>query len=198
MQNPDIDIDTQSNFSPEFYFKNWLRGMIENQGKIKPHPCGFYPQNIPSHPTLTEQNLAAIPFEEAEVFGFIKLDFLHLSVYDVFETREDIEVLINEEPDWDLLEREDVVENLFQLSRHFDVVKKIKPRSVQELADVLALIRPAKKGLIPLYMTDRESVRATLFQKNGTEYAFKKSHATGYALVIVLQLHLFGAGIFNF
>lgn len=193
MKKPDIDIDTQTSFSPEQIFPKWLRGMVDNHGKVKPHICGVYPQTIPEHPTV--KGIAAIPYEDAEELGFVKLDFLHLSFLDIFSSHEELGVLLEVEPDWTLLQNSSIVEKLFQLSKHADILMQVKPTSVEDLADVLALIRPGKRDLLPFYLKDRATCRRSLFTKVGEEYAFKKSHATGYALVIVLQLHLLGAGV---
>ena len=83
---------------------------------------------------------------------------------------------------------------LFQLSKHGDVLDAVRPRSVEELADVLALIRPGKKQLLKLYLSQREATRRILYAKDESGYSFKKSHAIAYALVITLQLHLISTG----
>jgi DNA polymerase III alpha subunit len=141
--------------------------------------------------------LAAIPYKTAEELGYFKLDFLHVGVYDHFTSREEIQVLIKQEPDWTLLTIPSVVSKLFQISKHHALVSELKPRSVIELADCLALIRPQKRYLLKYYQEDREKTREFLYKKEpGADgYAFKKAHAIAYALVIVLELHLIKAGI---
>lgn len=194
MNQADIDIDLQTSFRPETLFPEWVKACIFDMKTqtIKPHPCGVYPQNIPKDPVT---GLCAIPYDAAEKIGYTKLDFLHLSIYDYFQSREEILELMEKEPDWNLLLSPSVVSKLFQLSNHFETVSKIKPRSTEELADVLALIRPGKKSLIGLYLKDRDSCRRMLYAKGeGDEYSFKKSHAISYAFVIQLQLHLISLG----
>lgn len=85
-------------------------------------------------------------------------------------------------------------DKLFQLAKHGELLQKVKPRSVQELADCMALIRPGKKALLGLYVKEREACRRTLYAKDDQGYSFKKSHALAYALVVVLQLHLIEQG----
>jgi DNA polymerase III alpha subunit len=187
----DIDIDLPSNFQPSNLF-GWTRASMEKDGKLLPHPCGYYPQKISIDPVT---KLAAIPYEAAEEIGFYKLDFLHLGVYDHFKTREEIEGLLKEPPDWGLLLIPTEQVKLFQLSKHGELLTAIKPRSVEQLADVLALIRPGKRGLLKLYQAQPDAARRILYAKDETGYSFKKSHAIAYALVIVLQLHLISAGI---
>lgn len=182
----DIDIDFPKNTDVADLFDGWVRASVLKDGMITPHPCGVYPQPIPKDP-LT--GLAAIPYDKAEELGFNKLDFLHLSVYDIFETRKEIEVLVEIEPDWNLLLIPSVVEQLFQLSKHFDVVSQIKPTNIEELADTIALIRPGKRSLLPLYLSNRPVARRLLYAKDENGFAFKKSHSFSYALALILQLH---------
>lgn len=161
--------------------------------KLTPHPCGVYFQAVPTDP-LT--GLSAVPYSEAEDLGCFKIDFLHLHVYDHFSSREEIKELLKHEPDWDLLKIPSVVEQLFQLSKHFDLLQQVKPRSVNDLADCLALIRPQKRFILNYYLQDAVRYQAELYKQDGDGgYGFKKAHAVAYALVIVLQLHLIKGGI---
>ena len=189
----DVDIDFRTDFDPLEHFPEAIRASRIQNGEIKSHPAGAYFQRIPQD-AIT--GLAAIPFKEAEDEGYFKIDFLHLSILDVFESKEEIKILLNKEPDWCLLQAPSVVGKLFQLHDHYDVVSQIKPSSVQELADCIAIIRPAKRFLLDKYLKDRRAVRIALYQKptDGRAY-FKKPHAISYALTIVLQLHLISAGV---
>lgn len=186
----DIDIDLPRSFNPTKLFP-WTQAIMVKDEEIRQHPCGVYPQKIPIDPIT---NLAAIPYEQAEELGYIKIDFLHLNHLDLFQSREEIEALIEKEPDWGLLQIDSVHPKLFQLSKHGDLLKRIKPKSIEELADVLALIRPGKKQFEKLYMTNRENVRKVLWIKGEDGFSFKHSHGIAYALNIVLQLHLIEAG----
>lgn len=156
---------------------------------MAPHNCGVYAQRIARDP-LTD--LAAIPYKEAEKAGYDKLDLLHLSVYDIFESRDEIEALLEIEPNWQLLTIPSVVSELFQLAKHLDILLELKPKSIEDLADAIALIRPGKRSLLPFYLADRENARRLLYSKDSTGFAFKKSHAYAYAMVVVLQLHIAG------
>ena len=182
----DVDIDTCSSFNASSFF-GWTRASVIDEN-ISPHPCGVYPQPIPvDHLT----GLAAMPYDFAELAGYNKIDFLHLAVYDNFTSRQEILELDAKEPKWELLTKASVCPKLFQLAKHHALLAKIKPTSVLELADVLALIRPAKRQYEDLYLAQRGKIRPLLFLKEMSEaYAFKKSHAISYAKVICLQLHL--------
>ena len=186
---PDIDIDVRPDFDLSIFGRTVKASMVEDSKLLK-HPCGVYFQNIPEH-----KGLAAIPYKEAEALGYYKLDFLHNHVYSHFSSREEILELIKIEPNWDLLLDEEQVPKLFQLARHADLLRKVKPRSILELSDCLALIRPGKKEYLPGYLVAREKVRPFLYSSDSEGYAFKKSHSVSYAMVIVLQLHLIEGGI---
>lgn len=186
----DVDIDTSPSFNPENYFP-WIRAAVVKDGKVQPHPVGVYPQLMARDP-LT--GLAAIPYEEAEDLGFLKVDFLHLNVYSHFKTRAEIDELLKLEPDWTLLQLPSVQPKLFQLAKHGDLLSTIKPTDLETLADCMALIRPGKKALIGLYRKEREACRRGLYARDDEGYSFKKSHALAYALVVWLQLHLIAQG----
>jgi len=187
----DVDIDCEPTFKPTTIFKTWPRAMVLKEQSITAHPCGVYPQRMAFDPVT---GLAAIPYDVAEDLGYLKVDFLHLSVYKHFQTRAEIDELLKKEPDWDLLRVPSHQEKLFQLSKHGQLLSDLKPRTVMEVADVMALIRPGKKEFIGLYKKDREVARRILYAKDDQGYAFKKSHALAYSYVIWLQLHLIEQG----
>lgn len=140
-------------------------------------------------------DLAAIPFNDAEDFGYLKVDFLHLNVYKNFKTREEIDLLLEIEPDWNLLLLSHTHPKLFQLAKHGPLLLDIRPRNILDLADAMALIRPAKKHILPVYKKDKKAGRTLLWLKEeDSGYAFKKSHAISYAYVVWLQLHLIEQG----
>lgn len=189
----DIDIDFPSTFDPTHIFEQAVRASMVKDGKLVKHPAGVYFQNIPVD-CIT--GLASIPYEQAEDLGFMKIDFLHLNILDHFQSKVQIRDLINHEPNWDLLRSKTVVEKLFQLGKHFDVVEVIKPRSVLDLADCVAVIRPGKRYLLEEYDPhNKTSFRAKLYKKQDGQYSYKKGHAISYAQTIVLQLHLIQRGI---
>lgn len=190
----DIDIDFPTNFDPLEYFPMAIRASMVTNNKLTNHQCGIYFQPIPTD-LLT--GFAAIPYKEAEKLGFFKIDFLHLSLLDNFNHKEEIKMLMKKEPDWGMLQVPSVVEKLFHLHNYYDLLIRVKPHSVEDIADVLALMRPGKQYLLDDYLKDKKRVRKTLYKKPQREggFYFKKSHAISYALTIVLQLHLIKAGI---
>jgi hypothetical protein len=190
----DIDIDLPTNFDPKKIFTSVrVASMLKGSEFVK-HPCGAYFQGIAVDPIT---GLAAIPHKEAQDLGFFKIDFLHLSVLDDFTTKEQIRKLMKYKPDWTLLNSQEVVEKLFHIKNHFDLVNRVKPTSVQELADIMALIRPGRRQLVDQYMMNKEAVRKKqLYERQAhDEYSFKRSHAIAYAYNVVLQLHLIKKGL---
>jgi|688.fasta_scaffold00062_31 hypothetical protein len=186
----DIDIDVVSSFDPKSLFDVAYASRIQNNELLK-HPVGVYFQNIPTDPIT---KLAAIPFNVASDFNYFKIDMLHLSALDIFEDKTQIKALIKKEPDWNILLVKENVSKLFQLGNSFDIVYKIKPRSIMEIADCIALIRPGKRILLNKYIADKINTRAEIYKKaNASDY--KKSHAVAYAHIVVLQMHLISAQI---
>lgn len=189
----DVDIDFPTTFNPLDIFETAVLASMARDGKLSKHPAGAYFQRVPVD-SIT--HLSAIPYQQAEDIGYLKIDFLHLSVLDVFENKQEIRALLKKEPDWLMLQNPSIVPKLFQMSKHHDLLFRLKPKTVLELADAIALIRPGKKVLVDKYLTNKKEVRKILYMKTGNDkYAFKKSHAIAYSLTIVLQLHLIKAGI---
>ena len=64
----------------------------------------------------------------------------------------------------------------------------MKPTSIEQLAAVLALIRPAKRYLVG---KDWNTIIQEVWKDTGTEsgYAFKHSHGIAYATAIVVQMN---------
>lgn len=191
----DIDIDTGNAFDPVKFFGGdvVVKATLVKDDKLQGHPCGVYFQNIAVDPI---SKLSAIAYDDAEELGYFKVDFLHLNIYNHFNDKQEIKELLKAEPDWSILNSPSIVSKLFQLSKHYDIINKIKPKSIDEIADVLALIRPGKSYILNLYLKNKERARKELYKidKDGN-FGFKKSHAYAYALVVVLQLHLLAAGI---
>ena len=180
----DIDIDVKDRDVLLEKLKHIPASIIQN-GEIKKHNTGVYFTDIPVHPFT---NTANIDYKEAEDRGYFKLDILNVSVYEKVKDEKHLQQLINQEPDWSLLEHKEIVEQLFHIHNHYDIVSKLKPKSVEQLAAVLAVIRPAKRSLLNATWPEIES--NVWVKPNDDSYYFKKSHAIGYALAICVQMNL--------
>lgn len=188
----DIDIDFPTKFDLNSVIRHAIPASMVKKGELAKHNCGYYFQNIPID---KHTGYAAIPYEKAEELGYFKIDFLHLSLLDNVKSKEELRQMIAKEPNWELLQDPNVVVKLFQIHKNVDLLQAIKPKSVQELADAIALIRPGKRHLIDRYLSNPQEVRQELYKRDGDGYYFKKSHAISYALTIVAQLHLIAKGV---
>lgn len=181
----DIDIDVKSGVEKDRF---GIRAMIYNDevGTVLPHPSGYYLQDVPVDGVTGN---AAIDYKEGEDKSLLKVDLLTNSSYDMFESKEDLLSCIETDPDWSLMTKRDVVERLPHLSNHFDLVRDIAPKSIEDLADCLALIRPGKVHLIEPYKENKERTRVNLYRMPREGAYFKRSHAISYAMMIVAILH---------
>lgn len=186
----DIDIDIQPNIDPAKLFENIISGSRVEEGKFIKHGVGYYFQDIPVD-SIT--GFAAIPYKDTEDMGYMKVDLITVNLLDEFESKDEMRELAKKEPDWTLLHDEEIVKTLFHLGKHYDVVSKVRPTTVQELADVFALIRPKKRALLDKYLKNPKKLRVELFTKREPS-DMRRAHAIPYALLIVLQLHLIEQG----
>ncbi len=109
-------------------------------------------------------------------------------MYEGIHSEEHLLKLLNTEPPWDFFEYEEVTEQLFHLSGHHNLLSKYKPKSVEDLAMILAIIRPAKAYL---QQSSWEEIRRDVWVKvEGGNYQFRKSHAISYSLAIIVNLNL--------
>lgn len=182
---PDIDIDFADRTKALGFFEHIRASRIEDQ-QLVPHNTGVYFHSVPVD---ARSNLCAVPYNEAEEQGFFKIDFLNVSLYKDVRDEEHLTQLMNTEPLWDLLEQDDFVNLLFHVNGHGSILRQMKPKNVEQLAAVLAMIRPAKRNLIG---KDWKTVELEIWKKpkHKHEYYFKKSHATAYAVAIIVQMNL--------
>lgn len=189
-KTPDIDID--------FPDRNLaLRGLdyvraaiIDDEGNVRPHNVGVYFQDIPNDPIT---GLTTINTDEAESRGYFKVDFLNVSLYNGVRNERHLLKLMEQEPIWKMLDDKFFVKQLWHIHDHFDIVKKMKPRSITELAMLLGVIRPSKRHLqdkpwseIAKTVWEKPQIGDEGYGKN----FFRKSHSIAYAIGIVVQMNL--------
>lgn len=158
----------------------------EERGVLAKHQTGVYFQDAPLDPVT---GFASILYEEAAELGYFKIDFLNNTIYQGVRDEAHLDELVNRDPEWSLLEERDIVGMLAHIKDHFGAVQFIKPKSIDDLAVVLAIIRPAKKHL---YGRSRTEIDAEIWkpEPGAEEYQFKRAHAIAYAVSIVVQLNL--------
>ena len=180
----DIDIDVPDRNDVIRKIKH-IHAMRHGDGEVVRHNTGVYPMSLPHNPFTME---ATIDYKQAEELGFIKIDILNLSVYKSVKSREHLRELSETEPNWNMLLDSTFSDMVFQLNGWSNVLQTMKPRSILELAAVIAMIRPAKKHLIG---KSWEDVFADVWNPSSDgKYFFKKSHAISYAMVAVVSMNL--------
>ncbi len=181
---PDIDIDFVDRDSALDLFKH-IKASRVDEGKLVKHNTGVYLHDVP---VSAVEGLCAIPYERAEDRGYFKIDFLNVGIYKGVRDEAHLVELMNQEPLWDLLLDDNFNSLLFHVNGHGGILRETQPKSVEQLAAVLAMIRPAKRHLIG---KDWTTIMKEVWTKpENDNYFFKKSHATAYAVAIVVQMNL--------
>lgn len=184
----DIDID-MANRDDILRLVPSIPASIEKDGVYTKHNTGVYFQNIP---VLPLEGYSAVDHKVAEDAGWFKVDFLNNHIYENVRDEAHLDQLLNTEPMWELLEHAEVVEQLVHIHNYADLVAQYKPKSIPQLAMLLAIIRPAKRHLIG---KDWEEIQKTVWIKpDDGSYYFKHAHAIAYAASIVVQLNLLCEG----
>lgn len=150
------------------------------------HPTGVYFQNIPKDPFT---NIATIDHKVARDYGFFKIDFLNVNMYEGIKSEEHLIKLMKTEPDWELFQYEEITDQLFHLNGYSYLLKKFKPKSIEDLAIILAIIRPKKAYL---QNKDWNFIKKEVWNNldNDDNYAFKRAHGIAYSTAIVVNLNL--------
>ena len=181
---PDIDIDFVDRDQALKLFDHIPASRLDN-GKLVKHNTGVYLHAVPVDAV---SGLCQLSYDKAEEEKYFKIDFLNVGIYKGVRDEEHLIHLMNQEPLWDLLQQDEFVNLLFHLNGHGDIIRKTQPTSVEQLSAVLAMIRPAKRYLIG---KDWTTIMNEVWTRPTTEeYYFKKSHATAYAVAIVVQMNL--------
>tara|TARA_B100000927_G_scaffold273666_1_gene252290 strand:- start:314 stop:904 length:591 start_codon:yes stop_codon:yes gene_type:complete len=189
---PDVDIDFFDRDGVLKLFKHTPATIIKDDKEEK-HKTGVYFHAVPEHPVTGQ---STIDYKKAEDRGYFKIDCLNVNIYKAVKSEQELVELMIQEPDWDMLKDAKVVETLFHLNGHFNIVSKLEPKNIEQLAAVLAIIRPAKRHLM---YKDWKDILAEVWKRPGDDsYFFKKSHAVAYAQAIVVQMNLIARDKYSF
>ena len=183
---PDIDID----FADRDVILSKLLHRVAKLPTGKKHNTGVYATEIPHNPV---DNLSTIDHKTAEDRGYFKLDFLNVSIYKDVRDEAHLQELMDKEPLWDLLTHKEFSSQLFHVGEHSLILQQMKPESIEQLAAVLAMIRPAKRHLIG---QPWDTVMSQVWTKpEDNSYYFKKAHAVSYAVAVVVHMNRICEGI---
>ena len=181
---PDIDIDFLNRDHALKLFKHIPASRVDDS-KLTRHNTGVYLHAVP---TSAAEGVCSVPYDHSTAEEYFKIDFLNVGIYKGVRDEAHLVQLMETEPLWDLLEQDDFTQNLFHVNGHGSILRQSKPKSIEQLAAVLAMIRPAKRYLIG---KDWTTIMTEIWTKpENDEYFFKKSHAIAYATAIVVQMNL--------
>lgn len=181
----DVDID-MANREDFLRLVNHMPASIkQDDGTYVKHNTGVYFQTIPTFPL---EGFSSIDYETAEEDGWFKVDILNNGIYKEVKDEAHLTRLMETEPLWELLEHEEFVEKLFHISNYSNILAQYKPTNVEQLAMILAIIRPGKKHLIGKSWGD--ITKQVWVKPTDGSYYFKHSHAIAYAVAIVVQMNL--------
>jgi hypothetical protein len=179
---PDIDID----FADRDVVLSKLQHRVARLETGKKHNTGVYVTEVPHNPI---DNIATIDYNTAEDRGYFKLDFLNVHIYKDVRDEAHMQELMNKEPLWELLEHFEFCTQVFHLSGNENLVKKLAPKSIEQLAATLAIIRPSKRYLANTVDWNRINNEVWTVPDDGSYY-FKKAHAFSYAMAVVVHMNL--------
>ena len=189
---PDVDIDFYDRDGILKLFKHAPASIIKDD-KIEKHKTGVYFHAVPTDPI---DGQATLDYKKAEERGYFKIDCLNVNIYKDVKSEQELVELMIQEPDWEMLKDATVVDNLFHLNGHFNIVSKLEPKTIEQLAAVLAIIRPAKRHLMHKDWVD--IMKEVWIKPADGSYFFKKSHAVSYAHAIVVQMNLISKDKYSF
>ena len=189
---PDVDIDFFDRDGVLKLFKHTPASIIKNE-KIEKHKTGVYFHAVPEHPVTGH---ATLDYKKAEKRGYFKIDCLNVNIYKNVKSEQELVELMIQEPDWNMLKNQTIVDQLFHLNTHFNIVSKLEPKTIEQLAAVLAIIRPAKRYLVNAGWDD--ILKEVWIKPSDGSYFFKKSHAVAYAQAIVVQMNLIARDKYSF
>jgi len=179
---PDIDLD----FPDRDIILSKIKHRVALLPNGKKHNTGVYVTEIPHNPI---NDLSTIEHKEADERGYFKLDFLNVNIYKGVKDEEHLLKLMETDPQWELLLHKEFVDMLFHVNGHDDILKKLKPKSLEDLAAVLAIIRPAKRYLIN-HNWNKIREEVWIQPADNNQYYFKKSHAISYAMAVIVHMNL--------
>jgi hypothetical protein len=189
---PDVDIDFFDRDNTLKLFKHTPASIFKDARSEK-HKTGVYFHAVPEHPVTGH---ASLDYKNAEDRGYFKIDCLNVNIYKDVKSEQELVELMIQEPDWNMLKDTKVVETLFHLNGHFGIVSKLEPQTIEQLAAVLAIIRPAKRSL--MYKNWIDIMKEVWTRPTDGSYFFKKSHAVAYAQAIVVQMNLISRAKYSF
>lgn len=189
----DIDIDFADRAKALAVLEN-VPASILRDGELIAHNTGVYVTSIPRDPF---SGRASLDYKIAEERGYVKMDFLNVSLYERVQDEEHLTQLMETVPNWARFNTDQqFFQKLMHVSNHWAVLKRMPEPvdSIPRLAMFLAIIRPAKRHLIGETWA---KVAETIWEKAEDGYQFKRSHAVAYAQLVAVNMNLDELGNFT-
>ena len=157
-----------------------------HQGQVRRHNSGVYATDIPYDPVNA---CAAIDYETAEQLGYVKIDLLNMSVYQLIKSPGHYEQLLAQEPPWSRLWTDpEWTKQLVHVGNYTELLNTMRPDSIPRMAAFISIIRPGKAHL---QNQSWETVFASVWDGDDSRgFVFKKSHAVSYATLVSLHMNL--------
>ena len=192
---PDVDLDVSDRDKALTALRKYTQAsQVNNDQVLVPHNTGIYFQQVPVD-SVTK--LSAFPYKEAEEIGYFKVDLIPNHVYDLVESNEELDELLEAPVNWEwfqdkqFFEAEDRRYQLTHLANYHHLCEMYPPKSVEDISCLLALIRPRKKYLVGQpWEVIKDTVWEKLDTEDDTHYFFKKSHAVAFAVLVILHAQL--------
>lgn len=181
----DIDIDFPNRDLALNLLEHHSAGIIRD-GHLVKHNTGIYVTDIPTDPFT---GTASIDYKTAEDLGYMKLDFLNVSLYTQIKNENHLTQLMSQEPEWDRLYDPEFCSQLIHIGNHYDLLIQCPEavNSIPRMAMFLALIRPGKRHLVGQTW---QEIAKTVWQQDSDGYAFKKAHGIAYAHLVAVNMNL--------
>ena len=182
----DIDIDFPDRDQALKLLKHTPAGIVRD-GKLIRHNTGIYVTDIPTDPFT---GVATIDHKQAEDLGYMKLDFLNVSLYTQIKSEQHLTELMTQEPAWEKLYDPEFCSRLIHIGNHYDTLIKCPEavNTIPRMAMLLALIRPGKRHLIGETWS---RISETIWEPDANgAYAFKRSHSVAYSHLVVVHMNL--------
>jgi hypothetical protein len=182
----DIDLDFGDRNSILNLIQHVPAAMVKNDRLVR-HVSGVYVNDVPYN---SVSGTAAIDYRIAEQLGYVKLDFLNVTLYQQIASPQQLTKLMDRTPPWTRLLDSEFFSQLIHIGRHYNTMRQMPEPvdSIERMAMFLAVIRPSKRHLIGQRWA---TVAQTVWQvSEDGAYGFKKSHAHGYATLVAVQMNL--------
>lgn len=182
----DIDIDVADRDQILKYIDHVPASRVQDNQVLK-HNTGIYVTGIPVDPV---SGLASIDYQSAETRGYTKIDVLNNSVYRLVRDRQHLQELLEKQPPWHRLRRQEYFSQIVHIGNHYNLYLQLSEpiSSLDQMAQFLALIRPAKRYLVG--RSWEEMAREIWLPNADGQYQFKMSHSYSYAHLVVVHMNL--------